>query len=310
MKNYLGLDCGSVSVKLAVINDKKELLDSVYLRNHGLIETIQEGLGKLKEYKIDGVGCTGSGRNFAKILIGADLTKTEVLAHTIGTLNYYPKVRTICDIGGEDSKLMTLNNGVLENFVMNSVCSAGTGSSLESIATRMGIKIEEVGDLALQSKNRIEFPTKCGIFMQSSVVSRLNSGADKSDILMGVCRGMVNNYLTMAKGIKLDSPFVYQGATAKNKAIKKAFEENLNHEIIVPKYCDVMGAIGIGIMTKELNVEKTKFNGYELKDKKYTSKNMIANGCENHCEITKIYEEGKYLGAIGNKCDKCLKDER
>lgn len=305
-KYYLGLDVGSVSVKIVKIDEKENLVDSIYLRNTGLIETVQKGLEKVvSDSKVSGVGVTGSGRKFVGMFVGADLIKTEILAHAIGTLNYYPDVRTLIDIGGEDSKMLLFSDGILSDFRMNSICSAGTGSFLESIAGRMGVDIEDVGYIALKSKNRIDFPSKCGIFTNSAVVSKKNSGANKEDILMGVCRSLISNYLTMAKGINLEPPYVFQGATAKNIALVKSFEEQLNHKIIVPEYCDIMGAIGIGLMSKRANIEKTNFKGSEYLAKDYQTKTFIADGCENHCELTKLYEEGNYVGCIGNKCNKC-----
>ncbi len=307
MKTYIGLDVGSVSVKLAKIDENENLLDAIYLRNSGLIETVQKGLKAICDTsEVAGVGTTGSGRRFVGMFAGADLVKTEILAHTVGTLSFYPAVRTLMDIGGEDSKLMTLNNGVLENFQLNSICSAGTGSFLESIAGRMGIRIEDVGDIALKSTRRLDFPSKCGVFTQSAVVSRKNTGASKEDILMGVCRSLVANYLTMAKGAHLQPPFVFQGATAKNKAIVAAFEEELGHRVIVPEYCDVMGAIGIAVMTKRASPARTNFKGYSLLNKEYEIRTEIADGCENHCELNLLYENGIYAGCIGNKCGRCV----
>lgn len=307
-KAYLGIDCGSVGIKLSLIDENKEVIRKTYLRNEGIIETVKKGLENIanEDYEVKGVGATGSGRKFVGMLIGADVIKTEILAHAVGTLNYYPDVKTILDIGGEDSKIMTLRNGVLEDFVMNQICGAGTGSVVDSIASRMGIRTEDVGDLALQSKQQLNFPGKCGVFLQSSVVSRLNSGADKSDILMGVVNALVSNYLILGKNINLESPFVYQGATSQNKAIVSALEEQLESEITVPKYASYMGAIGIALMAQEENVFKTNFQGYNISDKQYISKTKIADGCDNHCEITSLYEGNTYIGSIGNRCDKCV----
>jgi predicted CoA-substrate-specific enzyme activase len=308
MGNYLGIDCGSASVKLAVVDQNENLVNSIYLRNSGLVDTIKKGLKEIKgDYEINGVGVTGSGRNFTKMLVGGDLTKTEVLAHTIGALHYYPDLRTLIDIGGEDAKGMTIRDGILEDFVLNNSCSAGTGSSLEAIATRIGVKIEDVGELALQSKKRLNISTKCGVFMQSAVVTYLNSGAKKEDILMGVVRGMVGNYLTMMQGKHLEPPYIFQGATARNKAIVKAFEEKLEDEVVVPEYCDVMGAIGIALITKQEPPVTTNFKGFKIADKNYKTKTRIAKGCDNNCEITDLYQEKEYLGSLGNRCERCIK---
>jgi len=306
---HLGVDCGSVGIKFALIDDDKHVVKVKYLRNHGITDTVKEGLEEIadKNYNIKGVGATGSGRNFVGMLIGADIIKTEILAHTLGTLDYYPDVRTILDIGGEDCKIMSVKKGVLENFIMNSICGAGTGSVIDSVASRMGIKINDVGKIALTSKQKLDFPGKCGVFTQSSVVSRLNSGADKSDILMGVIHALVSNYLILGRGIDLKPPFVYQGMTSQNKAIVKALEDQLESEITVPEYSPYMGAIGIALMAKDAKISESKFNGFYLRDKNYNAKNLIAKGCENHCELTLLYEGTVLRGVIGNRCEKCAK---
>jgi len=308
-KGYLGIDCGSVGIKLVLLDKNKDVIKKIYLKNEGIIDSVKKGLEHItnEEYTIKGVGATGSGRDFVGMLIGADIIRPEIIAHAIGTLDYYPNVRTILDIGGEDSKILTIHNGILNDFKMNQICGAGTGSVIDSVASRMGIKIEDVGYLALQSKHQLNFPGKCGIFLQSSVVSRLNAGANKSDILMGVVNALVNNYIMLGKGIDLEPPFVYQGATSQNKAIVKALEEQLNHEVIVPKYAPYMGAIGIAIMSQKENGSKSKFKGYYIGNKEYTSETIIGKGCDNHCEITSLYEGKFYVGSIGNRCDKCVK---
>lgn len=305
-KIYLGIDCGSVSVKAVCINENNDIIAHIYLKNKGLIETIKEILKymEIKIKDIDGVGVTGSGREFTKILIGADLIKTEILAHSIATLYYYPNVKTIFDIGGEDCKIMTLNDGILNNFIMNNICGAGTGATIDSITSRLGIKIEEAGDIALKSKNKLNFPGKCGIFAQSAVVSRLNTGADKSDILMGVCRGLINNFLTLAKNIKLLPPYVFQGATAKNKALIKALEDELKEKVIIPENCELMGAIGIAILVKEAKKEKTSFKGFNIINQDLKTKSLICTNCPNNCEISQIVEKDKILGSIGSRCGK------
>ncbi len=307
MDGYIGIDCGSSSIKIAIINKKKELIDSVYIKNKGVFQTLQEAFMKLnKNYNIKTIGCTGSGRNLIKFLVGADLVKTEILAHATATLSFYPNVKTICDIGAEDSKIIGINEGIINNFYMNSICSAGCGAMLEAIAVRIGIKIEDVGHIALKSKNRVNIPSKCGVFAQSAVVTLLNKGVNKEDILMGVCRGLIHNYLLIAKGGILRSPIVFQGMTAKNKALVKAMKEEFKSQIIVPDNCELMGAIGMAIIAMESNLEKTQFKGFDIKYENFKTKNIIAKGCENNCEITLIYDnKNKFIGCIGNRCEKC-----
>lgn len=306
MKCWLGIDCGSVSIKLALIDKNRRLINSVYLKNKGIIETVKEGLSYIydKDYEVVGAGCTGSGRQFLSLLVGADITKTEILSHTIATLHLYPEVSTIMDIGGEDCKIIEINNGILTNFIMNNICGAGTGAVIEAIASRLDMNIEDVGDLALSSNERLDFPGKCGIFCQSAVVNKLNSGAKKNNIMMGVVRALVNNYLALAKGIRLKPPYVFQGAVAQNKAVVKALEEQLNHGVIVPKECAIMGAIGIALITQENNINQTNFKGFKIRETGYNTINFRCHDCPNNCEVIQLYEENRLLGCIGSRCGK------
>jgi len=307
MRNaYLGIDVGSTSVKCVLLDNRNKIIDSVYLKNKGIIESVTECLGKLeKEVEVSACGITGSGRNFANVLIGGDVLKTEVLAHSIAALEYYPQARTIFEIGGEDCKMMIIEDAVLINFNMNNICAGGTGAMIEAIASRMGIAIEDFGELASQGKNQLEMPGKCGIFCQSAVVNKLNSGVDKSDILMGVCRALIRNYLTICKGNKLEPPFIFQGATAKNKALVKALEEELSYPVIVPEQCAFMGAIGIAMMAMEEVPERTKFKGFDaILSASYDVRHFQCVDCENRCEVVQIYQNSELAGCIGSRCFK------
>ncbi|MAG24363.1 2-hydroxyglutaryl-CoA dehydratase [Candidatus Pacearchaeota archaeon] len=305
--SYLGIDAGSVGIKMVLVDENEEVINTHYARNRGISETVHEGLEAMSNntHTVKGVGTTGSGRNFVGMLAGADVVKTEILAHTIGTLHYHPDVRTILDIGGEDCKIMSVRNSILENFVMNSVCGAGTGAVIDSIATRMGISIEDVGEIALSHNEKLNFPGKCGVFTQSSVVSRLNTGAAKNNILMGVIRALASNYLMLGKGINLEPPYVFQGATSQNSALVFALEEQLNHPITIPKYAPFMGAIGIALMAKAENLGESKFRGYDLQEQNFNTRTVQAGGCENKCELTFLYQDGQMAGCIGNRCDNC-----
>lgn len=305
-KACLGIDVGSTSVKCVLLNKENKIIDSVYMKNKGIIESVIECLGKLeREVEIAACGITGSGRNFTDVLVGGDIVKTEVLAHSVATLAYYPQARTIFEIGGEDCKLMIIENAVLNDFNMNNICAGGTGAMIEAIASRMGIAIEDVGELASQSKNRLELPGKCGIFCQSAVVNKLNTGADKSDILMGVCRALIRNYLTICKGNKLEPPYIFQGATAQNKALVKALEEELNCRVIVPEQYALMGAIGIAIMAREEMPNKTKFKGLEvILNARYDVRHFRCADCPNRCEVVQVYQNNELAGCIGSRCYK------
>lgn len=201
------------------------------------------------------------------------------------------------------------NTYVCNNLAVHN-CGGGTGAMIESIASRIGVRIEDVGDIALKSKNDISLPSKCGIFCQSAVVSKLNKGLSKEDILMGVCRGLISNYLNvLAKGKVLEPPFVFQGATAQNKALVFCLENELKHQVVIPKHCSYMGAVGMALLALEKNPFKTNFRGFEIANTDFNTKTKMANGCSNQCEITCIYKDDKKIGYIGNRCEKCVKKE-
>lgn len=304
-EGYLGVDCGSVSVKAVILDKSNNILEYAYIRNEGIIDSVKKVLFKthVNDYNIIGCGVTGSGRNFIKVLLNADLHKSEVLAHGIATLTYYPDVGTIFEIGGEDCKMMTLKNGVITDFRMNAICGGGTGSMIETIASRMNIKVEDIGDYALKSTVSVELPGKCGIFCQSAVVNKLNLGFNKEDILMGVCKALIRNYLAMCKGMNLNPPYVFQGATAKNKALVKALEEELNHKIIVHDKCELMGAIGMAIILNEEKIKNSKFRKID-ENSDFKTKGFRCTGCSNRCEVTQIYQDNKFIGGVGSRCGK------
>lgn len=304
--NYLGIDCGSVSIKLALIQDG-QTMSKVYLKNTGLIPTIKEGLRQLPQFQIAGVGITGSGKEFVRSLVGADYVDSEIIAHLIAAQKVYPDVRTILDIGGEDSKLMLVKDGILVAFQMNKDCGGGTGAMIEAIATRLQVKIEDVGKIALKSRTPTNLPGKCGIFCQSAVVSELNKGRPVSDILMGVCRALVGNYLAvLAKGKKLLHPIVFQGTTALNRALVRCFEDSLGNPILVPQDCSFMGAIGIAELTREhMDGSPTKFKGIqEIVNANYRTGISYCEDCENRCELQSLYCDGELVGRSGSRCEK------
>jgi len=303
---YLGIDCGSVSLKLVLINNG-HVKGKVYLKNNGLVPSIKEGLKLLPQTKIEGVGVTGSGKEFVKSLVGADYIDSEIISHMVACLKSFPDARTILDIGGEDSKLMLVKDGVLTNFQMNRDCGGGTGAMIETIATRLRVGIKDVGRIALESKNPTNLPGKCGIFCQSAVVSELNKGRPVADILMGVCRALVGNYLAaLAKGKRLLKPIIFQGATAQNIALVKCFEEELQSPVIVPQDCSYMGAIGIAELAREhMKNGQSKFRGVEnIVNADYRTEIGYCEDCENRCELLSLYYNSELVGRSGSRCEK------
>ncbi|QEK11290.1 2-hydroxyglutaryl-CoA dehydratase [Crassaminicella thermophila] len=310
-KCYLGVDIGSVSTNIIVMDEDENILDTLYIRTQGKpIETIKKGLSKIKnrldeDVKILGVGTTGSGRQLGGIMIGADVIKNEITAHGIAALNFVPDVKTIIEIGGQDSKIILLRDGVLYDFAMNTVCAAGTGSFLDRQAERLGIPIEEFGKFALKSKLPVRIAGRCAVFAESDMIHKQQLGHNQEDIINGLCEALVRNYLNnLGKGKEIKPPIVFQGGVAANVGIRKAFEKILGCEVIVPPYANVMGAIGVALLAKEEveRVGKTNFKGFEVADSSYTVKSFECEYCPNMCEVVEFFRDEKMVARWGDKC--------
>jgi len=315
MKEFLGIDVGSISTNFALTNEEGEVLSKVYLRTQGQpIEAIKQGMKKmrqninLKTIRIRGVGTTGSGRVLAGTVVGADIVKNEITSQAIAVLRLNPQIRTIFEIGGQDSKIIILQNGIVVDFAMNTICAAGTGSFLDHQAFRLKIPIEKFGDYALQSTNSVRIAGRCTVFAESDMIHKQQLGYEKKDIIAGLCEAMVRNYLNnVAKGKKICSPIFFQGGVASNLGIKAAFEKELKEKIIIPKHHKVMGAIGAALLAQE-EIEntgkKTNFRGFNLIEKKYRTRGFECDGCPNHCEVIEIFIENKLIARWGDRCGK------
>ena len=308
---YMGVDVGSVSTDIVLLDEKLNVAEKIYLRTKGKpIQVIQEGIKilqrKYKKDDIKGVGTTGSGRHIAATLLGADVVKNEITAHAIASLNVNRNVRTIIEIGGQDSKIITLKDGIITDFAMNTVCAAGTGSFLDRQAERLEIPIEEFGNYALKSDVAVRIAGRCAVFAESDMIHKQQLGYNQSDIIKGLCMALVRNYLNnVGKGKEIKPEIFFQGGVAANKGIKKAFENELGYKVYVPKNYDVMGAIGVAIMVSELeDFNKTKFKGFQIGNSKVISKSFECSGCSNRCEVVNIRDNLKIIGCFGDKCGK------
>ena len=224
MKTYLGVDVGSISTKLVLINEKNQILSHFYFRTEGNpIKAIQDGLRKLKKelernslkVEISGVATTGSARYLAGVITGADLVKNEITTHAKGTSFLVPEVRTIIEIGGQDSKIIILENEVAVDFAMNLICAAGTGSFLDDQAFRLKLPVERFGELALKSKNPTNIGSRCTVFCESDMIHKQQIGHKIEDIVAGLCQGLARNFLAnVGKGKNIKSPIVFLGGVS------------------------------------------------------------------------------------------------
>ena len=314
MRTYLGIDVGSLTCKIVLIDEKNEIIFSSYFRTEGNpIGAIQKGLKELEIWiknhnpgiEIAGVGTTGSARYLAGVITGADLIKNEITAHAKGTTYFIPDVRTIIEIGGQDSKVIILENGVAVDFAMNLLCAAGTGSFLDAQAFRLDVPIEKFGELALRAKNPTTVSSRCTIFAESDMIHKQQVGHKVEDIVAGLCQGLARNFLAnVAKGKNIQPPIVFLGGVSENVGMRWAFENALSQKVIVPKYNTVLGAFGVALLVKELNLQKTKFLGFEISKKDIKCTSFQCRGCPNQCEVIEARIDGKVIARWGDRCGK------
>jgi len=310
---YLGIDVGSVSTDIVVLNEELKVIEGLYLKTKGKpINAIQEGFrilkNKYKEEEIGAVGTTGSGRQIASYIIGGDSVKNEITAHAVAALNLDKEVSTIVEIGGQDSKIITIKNNIVTDFAMNTVCAAGTGSFLDRQAERLEIPIEKFGEYALRSTTPVRIAGRCAVFAESDMIHKQQLGYSEEDIIAGLCEALVRNYLNnVGKGKEIKSKVYFQGGVAANKGMKAAFEKAIGCQVYVPENYNLMGAIGAGIIASSKiakTKEKTRFKGFRLSEFKFASKSFECSGCSNKCEIVKIGADGVNVGCFGDRCGK------
>ena len=308
-KAYLGIDIGSISTKGVVIDSDNNIIASSYLYTEGNpIEASKKVILELKSkvdsniYKVVGVGTTGSARRLIGTLLGANAIKNEITAHAVGTTSIYKDVHTIFEIGGQDSKIILLDNGIVCDYAMNTLCAAGTGSFLSSQAKRLGVPIEEFGKIALSSKNPTKIAARCTVFAESDLVHKSQIGHSKEDIIAGLCYAIVNNYLNnVGKGKKIKPPIVFQGGVSKNVGVIKAFKDVTGYDIIVSENSHLMGALGAAIISKKDGDIEFSF---DIEDIVYETRGIECKGCANNCEIIKVLRDNKIIDAWGNRCPK------
>jgi predicted CoA-substrate-specific enzyme activase len=314
---YLGIDIGSVSTNLTLIDDDGLVIKEIYLRTQARpIEIVHEGLQEIErevgaKVRIRGVGTTGSGRELIGELIGADTIVDEITAHKtgaafIGDTMIGKKVDTIFEIGGQDAKFISIADGIVVDFTMNEACAAGTGSFLEEQAEKLDVKIvNEFADRAFASERPLRLGERCTVYMEQDVSAYLKKGAAKNDIIAGLAYSVVQNYLNrVVRGRKIGSVIFFQGGTAYNDAVAAAFSEVLGQEIIVPPYNGVIGAIGASLLVREkvqaLGTDST-FRGYDLTAIDYKLREFTCPGCTNYCDIQEFNVEGNKTH-WGDKC--------
>ncbi len=307
IKGWMGVDIGSISTKAVVIDKDNKILAEKYIWTEGnpigavkkLLVEIENILDK--NISIMGVGTTGSARELVGRILNANIVKNEITAHAIGTLSFHPDVRTIFEIGGQDSKVIIIDDGVVVDYAMNTLCAAGTGSFLMAQSKRLNIGVEEFGDYAIRSKNPTKIAGRCTVFAETDLVHKAQIGHSKEDLIAGLCDSIVNNYLNnVGKGKNIESPVVFQGGVSKNIGVVKSFERITGHKIIIDKEGHLMGAIGCAILARDKQDDR-EFS-FDVKDVNFKTRGFDCGGCPNNCEIMYVLKDGELLDAWGNRC--------
>ncbi|MHB1134925.1 MAG: acyl-CoA dehydratase activase [Chloroflexota bacterium] len=314
MRYYLGIDVGSVTTKFALLDENDELIASAYGRTSGRpIQVVQQNMRELAGQipagaKIAGVGTTGSARFLAGVIVGADVVKNEITAHAVAASHYVPEAQTIIEIGGQDSKIIIMREGIVTDFAMNTVCAAGTGSFLDQQASRLNIRIDEFGALALGSQTPVRIAGRCTVFAESDMIHKQQMGHSVEDILYGLCQALARNYLNnLGLGKEVLAPIVFQGGVAANRGMVRAFTEELKTEVIVAPHNHIMGAIGAALLAHEhaeATGEASKFKGLGVSEEEYTTSSFECKGCSNLCEIVQIKMGREVLARWGGRCGK------
>ncbi|MDY6913896.1 MAG: acyl-CoA dehydratase activase [Planctomycetota bacterium] len=342
---YLGIDIGSVSTNVVAIDTEGQVIAEIYTSTQGRpIEVVAEALGQIatnwaERLNVRGVGTTGSGRELIGHLVGADTINDEITAHKTGATFVGVKMLggrvpdTIFEIGGQDSKYISLQEGVVVDFTMNDACAAGTGSFLQERAEELEISIcDQFASMALASEAPVRLGERCTVFMERDVNNYLQRGAEKADLVAGLAYSVVQNYINrVVRGRHIGECIFFQGGTAYNDAVAAAFAAVTGKEIIVPPHNGVIGAIGAALLARDkmeagedapleppaeanelgtyvsevqadaATMSQSRFRGYDLSAVDYTLREFTCAGCSNACQIQQFTVEGEKT-YWGDKC--------
>ena len=309
---FLGVDTGSISTKGVVIDATGQILARSYLWTEGaptdaarrVVDELASQLDR-DAYDVVAVGTTGSARRLVGAMLGAQVVKNEITAHAVGTTFLHPDVRTILEIGGQDSKIICVEGGVAVDYAMNTLCAAGTGSFLSSQAHRLGVSVEEFGDIALTSAHPANIAARCTVFAESDLVHKLQVGYDKKDVIAGLCRSVATNYLNnVGKGKKIAAPVVFQGGVSKNAGVVKAFEDELSLPVIVDADGHLMGAFGAALLASKVPSAERRPFAWDVDDFEFRTREVVCGRCANHCEVLCVYKDDELIDSWGNRCDR------
>lgn len=323
---YIGIDSGSTTSKIVLLDENERVIDRFYANNLGVpLEVIKRGFTDLyNKYKrrgitlqVLGLGTTGYGEKMTAEAFGADFHVVETVAHAEGCKKYIPDASFILDIGGQDMKAIWLNDGVVTNILLNEACSSGCGSFLENFANTLGIPVEEIANVAFSAEYPATLGSRCTVFMNSTIINEQRNGKTESELMAGLCRSIIENVFTKVIRVSnmddLGNRIVVQGGTFRNFAVLKALEEYTGKEVILAPYPGEMGALGTALLTKQQSMgeRKTNFIGFEeIANFEYKTKTGVkCPYCANHCSRTILSFSTGRQWVTGNRCERGAQED-
>ncbi|MDO5298973.1 MAG: acyl-CoA dehydratase activase, partial [Clostridia bacterium] len=320
MRVYIGIDAGSTTSKLILMDERERVVDRFYAANAGdPLRVIKRGLMALHDQyekrgirlEVLGLGTTGYGELLTARAFGADVHTVETVTHAAAACKYVPDVSFILDIGGQDMKAIWVSDGIITNITLNEACSSGCGSFLENFAASLGIGVQDIAAAAFRSAHPAQLGSRCTVFMNSTIITEQKNGRNAEDIMAGLCRSIIENVFT--KVVRIAGPealggrVVVQGGTFKNDAVLRALEQYLGHEVTRAPYPGEMGCIGAALLTKRRKEEgPTRFIGFDaLREFDYTqTENLRCMRCANHCSRTLVEFSNGAHWITGNRCER------
>ena len=318
---FIGIDAGSTTTKLAIIDNEGSLLYSIYKSNEGdplksVIEMLKEVYSVLPSCaKIRFAGVTGYGEKLVQTALNVDLNEIETIAHYRAASEFMPNVTSIVDIGGQDMKYIKLKNGAIDNIMLNEACSSGCGSFIETFAKSLNLSIEEFVDEALSARTPVDLGSRCTVFMNSKIKQSQKEGYSVGDISAGLSMSVIKNAIQKVMKIRdpetLGDHIIVQGGTFYNDAVLRSFELIVGKQVVRPDIAGLMGAYGVALLAKEqyesnLDMEyvSTLASLEDLDKLDIKVSHTRCNGCENHCQLTiNKFNNGK-IHISGNRCEK------
>ena len=319
---YLGIDAGSTTTKLVLMNEKEEIIDAFYSSNEGSPLKVAKKalLSMYDKYEkagarlvIKGAASTGYGEFLFSKAFRMEAHVVETVAHSLASAKYVENPTFILDIGGQDMKAIWLENGIITNIVVNEACSSGCGSFLENFAQTLHIPTEEIGERAFASKAPAKLGSRCTVFMNSSIITEQRNGKQPDDIMAGLCRSIIENVFTKVIRVSnidsLGDRIVVQGGTFQNDAVLRAMEQYVGKDVIRAPYAGLMGAIGSALTAREEAAKdgyvRTFLSKEELQAFSYRQENNDpCPYCTNHCRraILTFSTGGSFV--TNNRCEK------